>query len=97
MSVSFNIPTIAKEEIQFFHFPKEDILFSKEDKDKRSNNLKFAISLGNLDHQKVKILFQDVEGVKQTETTIWGVTDRDIILKKGTTIPIHRIIQIKLI
>lgn len=97
MSVSFNIPKIVKEEIKFLHFPKEDVLFSMEDKNRRSKNLEHATSLGNLNHQKVKIVFQDIEGVKQTETTIWGITDRDVILKQGTAVPIHRIVRINLI
>ena len=97
MSIKYEIPKIDKEEIKFLHFPKEDVLFSVEDKNRRSKNLENATSLGNLNHQKVKIIFQDIEGVKQTETTIWGITDRDVILKQRTTIPIHRIVRINLI
>lgn len=96
MSIKYEIPKIVKEEIKFLHFPKEDVLFSIEDKNRRSKNLEHSTSLGNLNHQKVKIVFQDIEGAKQTETTIWGVTDCDVILKQGTTIPIHRIVQINL-
>jgi hypothetical protein len=97
MSIKYNIPKIVKEEIKFLHFPKEDVLFSMEDKNRRSKNLELAISLGNLNHQKVKIVFQDIEGIKEVETTIWGITDKDIILKQGTTVPIYRIVRINLI
>lgn len=49
------------------------------------------MSIGNLEHDKVIILFQDIQGLKKVNTTIWGVTDKEIILKKGVIIPIHRI------
>lgn len=91
------ITRMAKEEIKFLHFPKDDVLFIKDEQKTRMRSLNNAISLGNLDHQKVKIQFQDVEGTKQVETTIWGLTDKDVILKQGTTIPIHRIIKVNLI
>ena len=91
------ITKMVKEEIKFLHFPKEDVLFISDDQKIRMKSLNNAISLGNLDHQKVKIQFQDVEGEKQVETTIWGLTDKDVILKQGTTIPIHRIIKVNLI
>lgn len=88
---------VQKEEVGSLHFPKEDVLFSKEDKQKRTNVLEKAIALGNLEHEKVKIIFQDIEGLKRVETTIWGVTSEAIILKKGVIIPIHRITKIELI
>tara|TARA_X000000950_G_C13317954_1_gene419371 strand:- start:54 stop:347 length:294 start_codon:yes stop_codon:yes gene_type:complete len=90
------VPKVEKEVIKSLHFPKDDVLFSKEDRLIRTHDLKSAISLGNLEHQKVKILFQDIEGLKQVETTIWGVTDREIILKQGSIIPIARIVKINL-
>jgi hypothetical protein len=82
---------IEKEAIAHLHFPKEDILFEKEDIVLRYKKLNDALSIGNLEHDKVIILFQDIQGLKKVNTTIWGVTDREIILKKGVTIPIHRI------
>jgi len=96
MIVDSVIQKVEKEVIASLHFPSDDVLFSKEDRSTRANNLKNAIALGNLEHQKVKILFQDIEGFKEVETTIWGVTDREIILKKGSVIPIARIVKINL-
>lgn len=97
MKSESNIIEIAKEKIKFLHFPKEDVLLLVEDKKQRSKSLNRAISLGNLDHQKVKIMFEDVEGLKQVDTTIWGITDKDVILKENTIIPISRIVKINLL
>ena len=58
-------------------------------------HLNWAMKLGNTYRNKVKILFQDDEGLKQVETTIWAAGDKNIALKAGVTIPIHRIIEIK--
>jgi uncharacterized protein (UPF0248 family) len=85
---------IDKDEIALLHFPKEDVLFEKDEVITRYSKLNNALSIGNLEHEKVTILFQDNEGLKKVETTIWSVTDFQIILKKGVIIPIHRIVNI---
>jgi hypothetical protein len=97
MAIISNSVNIPKEDVAFLHFPKEDVLFLKEDQLNRQNRLNDAITLGNLEHQKVKIIFQDIEGLKQVETTIWAVTDKSVVLKKGVIMPIHRIESIELL
>jgi RNA-binding protein YhbY len=68
-----------------------------EDKDEitsRKNELDRALSLGNLEHVKIKIYFEDDKSKKMVETTIWGVTDSRVILKQGVVIPVNRIHKI---
>ncbi len=60
----------------------------------RMNDLDRALSLGNLEHGKIKIFFEDDNSKKAIETTIWGVTDSRIILKQGLVIPVNRIYKI---
>ena len=51
--------------------------------------------LGNLLKNKVTIYFKDSqEKLIRIKTTVWGVTQKDVILKKGSTIPLHRIVSI---
>ena len=50
-----------------------------------------ATTLGNLHHGKVAIIFEDDEGVKQVETTIWCTGGDYICLKVGVWLPISRI------
>lgn len=88
---------IQKEIIDSLHFPKQDVLFSKEDIAKRELELRRANVLGNVSNIKVKIYFEDIEGLKKVETTIWGVTDKSVILKKNSIIPIHRIVRIYIV
>lgn len=87
---------IEKEEIGSLHFPKDEVLFDKDELKTREKSIKSALSLGNLMHHKVRIYFHDIEGPKQVETTIWGVTDSAILLKSHIAIPINRIVNIKI-
>ncbi|MDQ3046320.1 MAG: hypothetical protein M3R27_02145 [Bacteroidota bacterium] len=83
--------SIEKENISGLKFPDTEVLNSKDEIKIRTANLERALKLGNLEHNKIKIVFEDAEGMKQVETTVWGVTDKRVILKQGTVIPIHRI------
>lgn len=94
MKLNSNIENVEKEQIKFFKFPKKDVLDVKGDKLNRSIDLRRALYLGNLERQKVKIIFADDNGFKKVETTIWGVTDKSVILKQSTLIPLQRIISV---
>ncbi|MBE9576957.1 hypothetical protein [Flavobacterium proteolyticum] len=85
---------IDKEIITSLNFPKEDVLEDKEDIAERRNDLDRALSLGNLEHVKIKIYFEDDMSKKMVETTIWGVTEERVILKQGVVIPVKRIHKI---
>lgn len=85
---------IEKEEIPHLHFPKEEVLRNHFERFQRDKDLEHAIVLGNIYRFKVKIVFEDIEGTKSVHTTIWGITDQQIILKKNVTVPINRVHQI---
>jgi len=86
--------SIEKESVAGLKFPDEEVLTSKDDIKIRSANLERAMKLGNLEHGKIKIVFEDANGLKQVETTVWGVTDKRVILKQGLVIPIHRVHEV---
>ncbi|MFL1895648.1 hypothetical protein ACJRPK_08085 [Aquimarina sp. 2-A2] len=88
------VSIVEKEQIKFLKFPKEEVLKKRKDQIDRILDLQRALSLGNLEHQKVKILFMDDQGSKKVETTIWGITDKAVILKESTVIPMERILKI---
>ncbi|WP_167571765.1 hypothetical protein [Aquimarina algiphila] len=94
MRMHNKIQAIEKEQIQFLHFPHEEVLKGKREKQDRRYKLKRAMSLGNLEHQKVKIIFADDQGSKAVETTVWGITEKSVILKQSTVIPLERIISV---
>jgi len=94
MSPNPNVQLIQKEQIKFLKFPKKDVLEKRKDQIDRFLELQRALSLGNLERHKVRIVFVDDSGLKKVETTIWGITDKEVILKQSTIIPLERIISI---
>jgi len=95
--VTNDILKIKKEDIKNLKFPKADVLNSAKDKSRRQIKLENATRLGNIEHYKVKIIFQDSEGSKLVHTTIWATTEKNISLKGGVTIPINRIREINIL
>lgn len=92
MDKSFDaIPLVEKETIGELKFPTSEVLLNKLAIQERTAALHHATSLGNLDHHKVNIYFEDTNGMKRVNTTIWAITDKRILLKNGKSIPINRI------
>ncbi|MEM9078850.1 MAG: hypothetical protein AAGC43_17550 [Bacteroidota bacterium] len=89
-----NIITVDKENVPSLNFPKEDVLDKKQERSQRCTNLFKAMRLGNLERQKVSILFKDDTGMKRVVTTIWGVTNKRVILKKAINLPINRVLSV---
>ena len=89
--MSANFETIEKELIHSLQFPKTDVLDDRDAKFQRDSELHRAMALGNLEHSKIRIYFEDSHSKKMVETTVWAVTDNAVILKKGVGIPINRI------
>lgn len=91
-----NIPTlIEKEEVSELYFPQNDVLDNSAERIMRQVDIIQAMRLGNIERYKVKIIFKDTAGLKKVETTIWAVTEKKIVLKKGVVIPVHRIHKIE--
>ncbi len=87
---------IEKENIEHLKFPADEVLIDKDLITERATELGRALTLGNLEHSKIKIYFEDDSSCKVVETTVWGVTDKRVILKQGTVIPINRVHKISL-
>jgi uncharacterized protein (UPF0248 family) len=91
MEVKNSPQIIQKEEIANLLFPSTEVLQSSDKINNRRLELERATTLGNAEHGKIKIIFEDKEGLKKVETTIWATTENNIVLKGGVFIPIHRI------
>lgn len=90
-NVQFQSVEVPKEIINHLRFPSGEVLLNMEEKDNRRRDLMRALALGNLEHHKITTYFEDHEGLKFVNTTYWGVTDDNVILKYGMIIPICRI------
>lgn len=94
MTIAFE--SIEKEKIETLKFPQEEVLIDIQLINERNAELNRALTLGNLEHTKIKIYFEDDKSRKLVETTVWGVTDKRVILKQGVVIPINRVHKISL-
>lgn len=88
---------IEKEAVANLKFPHEEVLTDPKARKLRSAELERGTTLGNIDHYKIKIIFEDDTSIKQVETTIWANGEENIVLKQGVTIPVHRIHQVKIL
>ena len=86
--------TIEKEDIAHLHFPTTDVLKDKHEVLQRIQDLEKSMAMGNTDHTKIEIFFEDDKDFYVTNTTVWAVTPQHIVLKKGVTIPVNRIYRI---
>ncbi|MES2630019.1 MAG: hypothetical protein V4616_13730 [Bacteroidota bacterium] len=86
---------VEKEEVENLHFPHAEVLTDPIAIKQRKTDLERATTLGNVEHNKIKIFFEDDNSFKVVETTIWATGEDNIVLKKGVTIPVHRIHRIK--
>ncbi len=87
---------VQKEEVADFHFPKKEVLTKDQDISALKQELSRANALGNLERHKVVIYFADDSGDKKVNTTIWGITDTAVLLKKNVVIPINRIYKLEI-
>ena len=92
MSDEFKI--IDKEDIELLKFPVSDVLEDDSEKKTRIGEINRALALGNLEHSKIQIFFEDTETKYKVDTTVWAVTDKNVVLKQGVRIPINIIYKL---
>ncbi|AFL85387.1 hypothetical protein Belba_2855 [Belliella baltica DSM 15883] len=86
---------IRKEDLIQIRFPKDKVLQSDLEIKIRDRELEKALSLGNLEHGKVKLTFLDLScNIYQIETTIWALTDESICLKGDLLLPKRAVLSI---
>jgi hypothetical protein len=86
----------AKEQIPTLSFPRQPLQLEDEERSQLHRTIERAMRLGNNEHGKCRILFEDSEGLKYVETTIWSADADRIVLKYGMHIPIARIRAIEM-
>lgn len=82
------IVLIQKEQIPSIRFANTEVLSSPLAVIVRQNALERALTLGNLEHVKVRITFMDFyQTLFEVETTVWGLTEESICLKGHLYLP----------
>lgn len=89
------ITKVDKLSVANLSFYKKEALSEKVDQIIRGYNLDRALSLGNLYKSSVLIQFRNASGEAiETEATVWAVTEKYIMIKGGTVIPIKSIFNV---
>ncbi|MDI1353368.1 MAG: hypothetical protein PSX36_00525 [bacterium] len=86
---------IEKEKMEQLKFPKRDVLKSARDIEDRSSELSRALVEARQNNARLKIYFEDEKSRKVVETSIWGLTNKQVILDSHVGIPISRIHSVK--
>ncbi len=89
-----NARIIPKEQVSSLRFPRQALMLSESERSGILHNTEEATRLGNSEHGKCRIVFQDDEGLKAVETTIWTFDPENIVLKYGMTIPVSRVVSV---
>jgi hypothetical protein len=89
-----NATLIPKEDIASLQFPRQPLMLSEHERRRIMERMHEATRLGNAEHGKCRIIFEDDEGVKAVETTIWTYDPENIVLKYGMSIPVSRVLSI---
>ncbi len=92
-----NITLIPKELVAGLRFPKQPLPRTVEQRQAILARLAQAMRLGNSERGKCRITFQDDEGMKAVETTIWMYDPENIVLKYGMVIPVPRVESIDIL
>lgn len=91
-----NATLIAKELISSLRFPKQPLALTDEQRKANYSIMHDATKLGNTEHGKCRIVFEDDEGMKAVETTIWTFDPDNIVLKYGMSIPVSRVLSVQI-
>lgn len=89
-----NAQLIPKELIATLRFPRQPLMLTETERTGILHNMEEATRLGNAEHGKCRIVFQDDEGLKAVETTIWTFDPENIVLKYGMVIPVARVVSV---
>jgi hypothetical protein len=87
---------IPKELVSSLRFPRQPLVLSESERSGILEKLDRATRLGNIHHGKCRIVFQDDEGLKAVETTIWTYDADNIVLKYGMILPISRVVSVEI-
>lgn len=82
MPMESGFESMEKEDVAGLNFPAESVLSKEKDVKALKTELERANTLGNMEHYKVKIYFEDNIMKRVVHTTIWAVTEQAILLKK---------------
>ena len=90
-------PLIAKEQIPLELFKAGDVLHRNEQKEERKVQLQKAFELNRSSYSKARIVFETIIETLEVIDHVWELTDTNVLLKGGITIPISCIREVTVV
>lgn len=87
---------IRKEDVTRYEFSAYHMNRPEFEVRELNRKLYLAMLLGNNFQNKVKIVFNTIDGLREVMTTVWAATETYIILKSGVFIPVRAIADVEL-
>ena len=86
---------IDKYDLNQITYTKREVLDDHEEREDRLREIQRGMRLGNTHKLPTRIIFETEEGdIKETEATIWAVTEKRVLLKNDLSIPIRSIFSV---
>lgn len=85
---------VKEDQEKLLRFPQIDVLEHRIDQVNDALNLKRAFFKENLNRTKLKIFFTDHSGLQKVETSVWTISEKAIILKNNTVVPLSDIVAV---
>ncbi|HLP19335.1 MAG TPA: hypothetical protein VK174_03505 [Chitinophagales bacterium] len=90
------IRKIEKDQLKECAFQKPNDTHTDFEMRERNRRLYLAMLMGNNYESRVKIVFNTLEGYREIFTTVWATTEKYILLKGGSYIPLEAISYVEL-
>lgn len=91
------ISSIDRTELTSVRFPKEDVLTSDRDRQRRTIALKRAVALNGISRHPARLIINTKEGIRKVEAVILTSTKNHVTLKGMFNVPIRSIYAVHLL
>ena len=87
---------INKSQLKQCNFIKSPEAISQGEQREGNRSLHLNMLLSHKRKSKVRIIFNTAEGYREISTSIWGTTEKLILLNEGSSIPVESVTSIKM-
>lgn len=91
------ISSIDRTELTSVRFPKEDVLTSDRDRQRRTIALTRAVALNGISKHPARLIINTKEGIRKVEAVILTSTKKHVTLKGMFNVPIRSIYAVHLL
>jgi hypothetical protein len=91
-----NNKEINKTQLKQCNFIKSPLCLNENEQRHSNRDLHLNMLLSNKGKSKVRIVFNTADGYREISTSVWGKTEKLILLNEGSAIPVESVSSIRL-